>query len=94
MSQLNHFILSPHSAPGPRATHRGSHDLDSGLRPSPLLTNFVPPFRMVSNLGKRTAQVGSAELEVDFKEQTSARRKPDEELCIQDKTKPSPILAQ
>jgi hypothetical protein len=48
---------------------------------------------MVSNLGKRAAQVGSAELELDFKDQTSNKRKPDTEL-VQEKSKPAPILAQ
>ena len=49
---------------------------------------------MVSNLGKRAAQVGSTELEVDFKDQTSNKRKPGEELGTQEKSKPAPILAQ
>jgi hypothetical protein len=47
---------------------------------------------MVSTLGKRRAAVFSNDLEVDFKEQTSNRRKPDEEHLTGEKTKPDPIL--
>jgi hypothetical protein len=47
---------------------------------------------MTSTLGKRRAAVFSNDLEVDFKEQTSNRRKPEEEHLTGEKTKATPIL--
>ena len=47
---------------------------------------------MTSTLGKRRAAVFSNDLEVDFKEQTSNRRKPDEEHLTGVKTKATPIF--
>lgn len=47
---------------------------------------------MVSTLGKRRATVLSNDLELDLKEQTSNRRKPDEDLLNGEKPKPGPIL--
>jgi hypothetical protein len=47
---------------------------------------------MTSTLGKRRAALFSNDLEIDFKEQTSNRRKPDEEHLTGVKTKATPIL--
>lgn len=63
-----------------------------GYGGSPFLTNPFIACRMTSTLGKRRAAVFSNDLEVDFKEQTSNRRKPDEEHLTGEKTKATPIL--
>jgi hypothetical protein len=47
---------------------------------------------MTSTLGKRRAALFSNDLEIDFKEQTSNRRKPDEEHLTGVKTKATHIL--
>lgn len=56
------------------------------------LSNPVLPYRMVSTLGKRRATMPSNDLELDIKEQTSNRRKADEEPGSGEKSKLAPSL--
>lgn len=64
----------------------------SGPGPSFSPANPSGRFRMVSTLGKRRAATSSNDLEADFKEQTSIKRKLEEETLSGEKSKPVPIL--
>lgn len=92
MSQTpaNSFAACP--AVAPARAQLDSLQPISGLGGSLFLTNPLIAYRMTSSLGKRRAAVFSNDLEVDFKEQTSNRRKPDEEHLTGEKTKSAPIL--
>lgn len=92
MSQLNPLLLSPRSRTGPLGAVPASEDPILGHGDPLSLTNYVLPCRMVSTLGKRRPAVSSNDLEVDFKEQTSIRRKPDEEPGSGEKNRLTPTL--
>ena len=92
MSQLEPDHSLSYSFACPIGTLPATQHVISGPGLSPLPTNPYVCFRMVSALGKRRAAVSSNDLEADFKEQTSNRRRQEEETHSGEKPKPSPIL--
>lgn len=92
MSQLDPIFFRPRSLSGPtgaQAPHlKPIHEPGVSI----FLTNPLFSFRMVSTLGKRKAAVSSNELQADFKDQLSNRRKPEEDHPQGEKSKPVPIL--